>query len=152
MEGDDEDLQLEEIGEVRHNPKWADGGGVVELTEGGEVAAVAAQNTVRGGGGSGGRHWPVADERGRAARARCSAEQGRVGLLTHGPGGTVTGTAVTFQNFKRFENVQIFPNFDRSKFDLPELQKFEIKYSFEDLEKWTTFSIETSSYSEWISS
>jgi hypothetical protein len=69
MEGDDEDLQLEEIGEVRHNPKWADGGGVVELTEGGEVAAVVAQNTVRGGGGSGGRHWPVADERGRAARA-----------------------------------------------------------------------------------
>jgi hypothetical protein len=35
-----------------------------------------------------------------------------------------------FQNFKWFKNVQIFSNFDRSKFDLPELQKFEIKSGF----------------------
>jgi hypothetical protein len=44
-----------------------------------------------------------------------------------------------FQNFKRFKNVQIFPNCDRSKFDIHELQKFEIKYGFEDLEKVNIF-------------
>jgi hypothetical protein len=32
-----------------------------------------------------------------------------------------------------------FPNFDRSENDLPELQNFEIKYSFEDLEKMNNF-------------
>jgi protein involved in ribonucleotide reduction len=33
----------------------------------------------------------------------------------------------------------IFPNFDRSKFGIPALQKFEIKYSFEDIKKMNNF-------------
>jgi hypothetical protein len=33
----------------------------------------------------------------------------------------------------------IFPNFDQSKFDLPELQKIEIKYDFEDHERMNNF-------------
>jgi hypothetical protein len=32
-----------------------------------------------------------------------------------------------------------FSKFDRSKFDLPELQKFEVKYGFEDLKKVNNF-------------
>jgi hypothetical protein len=44
-----------------------------------------------------------------------------------------------FQKFKRFENIKKIPNFDRSKFDAPELQKFEIKYGFEYLEMMNNF-------------
>jgi hypothetical protein len=40
-----------------------------------------------------------------------------------------------FQKFKLFQKHLIFSNFDRFKFDLPELQKFGIKYGFEDLEE-----------------
>jgi hypothetical protein len=40
---------------------------------------------------------------------------------------------------KRFENIQIFPNFDQSKCDLPELQKFEIKYHHEGFEAGNIF-------------
>jgi hypothetical protein len=35
--------------------------------------------------------------------------------------------------------IQSHSNFDRSKNDLPELQKFEIKYDFKDLEKMNNF-------------
>jgi hypothetical protein len=44
-----------------------------------------------------------------------------------------------FPKFKRFKNVYFFPNFDRSKFGIPALQKFEIKYSFEDIKKMNNF-------------
>jgi hypothetical protein len=40
--------------------------------------------------------------------------------------------------------VQIVSSFDRPKKDPIELQKFEIKYGFEDLEKIKKISIETS--------
>jgi hypothetical protein len=44
-----------------------------------------------------------------------------------------------FSKFERLKNVQTFPNFDRSKFNLPMLQKIGIKYSFEDLEEMDNF-------------
>jgi hypothetical protein len=52
-EGGDEVLHLEEeTREVRRDPKGVNGGGTVELTEGGEEAVAATQNTARVGGGS----------------------------------------------------------------------------------------------------
>jgi hypothetical protein len=46
---------------------------------------------------------------------------GRWPALAHGQRARAGGSRRLnrFKNFKRFENVQIFPNFDRSKFDLP---------------------------------
>jgi hypothetical protein len=38
-----------------------------------------------------------------------------------------------FKKLKRSKNIQTFPNFDSSKFDLTKPQKFKIKYGFEDL-------------------
>jgi hypothetical protein len=35
--------------------------------------------------------------------------------------------------------IQIVSNFARQKNDLPELENFEIKYSFEDIEKMNNF-------------
>jgi hypothetical protein len=46
-----------------------------------------------------------------------------------------------------FKNIQNFPNFDQSKFELPKLQKFGKKI----LGATGTFSIEPSLDSEWIS-
>jgi hypothetical protein len=58
--------------------------------------------------------------------------------------GTVRGAWVKngikrFKNSNYSKNVQIFSNFDRSKFDLLELQKFERKYGFEDLKMMNNF-------------
>jgi hypothetical protein len=41
--------------------------------------------------------------------------------------------------FKKFELFQKNSNFDQSKFDLPALQKFGIKYGFEELEEMNNF-------------
>jgi hypothetical protein len=114
-----------------------------------------------GGGGMGAaphdRSWggdPVQHGGGsRPARARpwrqwaggactCGRHQNRGG----GPAkwGPVTVPGGKVKRFKPFpnsnvQNVQIFPNVDRSKNNLPELQKLEIKYGFEILEKMNNF-------------
>jgi hypothetical protein len=48
-------------------------------------------------------------------------------------------TVQTVFKFERFKNIQTFSNFDRSQFDLSELQKFGITYGFEDLERMDNF-------------
>jgi hypothetical protein len=55
------------------------------------------------------------------------------------PGGMGSKRFKPFQKFKWFKNIQKFPDFDRPKFDLLELQKFEIKYGLEDIEKMNNF-------------
>jgi hypothetical protein len=78
---------------------------------------------------------------GEADGAR-SCEIGEVrGRLTGGPHGTVTGAEVNliqpkFQTDLNY--IQIRSNIDRSKIDLPELQKFE-KYGFKDLKRMNNF-------------
>jgi hypothetical protein len=56
-----------------------------------------------------------------------------------GPTATVTGggglNPIRFQIQMDSNQVDIVSNFNRSKNGLPELQKFEIKYVFEDLKK-----------------
>jgi hypothetical protein len=47
--------------------------------------------------------------------------------------------------------IQSHSNFDWSKIDLPELQKFGKHMVVNISKRWTTFSIETSSDLEWIS-
>jgi hypothetical protein len=84
-EGGNEVLQPEEeTGEVRHGLKGADGGGTMELTEGGEEAVAAAQNTVRDGGGSA----TGVDERSRDGEGRLwCASKGEWGRRGKGCGG-----------------------------------------------------------------
>jgi hypothetical protein len=75
------------------------------------------------------------------------------GSLTCGPHATVPSGAVQTSlnpiqisnEFKLFQNP---PKFGRSKNDLPEIKKFEIKYGFEDLKKVNNFLHRTSSYSK----
>jgi hypothetical protein len=50
--------------------------------------------------------------------------------------GFKTGSNQIQTDSNRFQNLL---NFDRSKKNLPELQKFEIKYGFKDLEKTNNF-------------
>jgi hypothetical protein len=49
------------------------------------------------------------------------------------PGGTVK------YGLNRFKNIQFFPNFDGSKFELSIFQKIIIKYGFEDVEEMNNF-------------
>jgi hypothetical protein len=73
-----------------------------------------------------GRHWPVDNRHRCAARTGCGPDQGRrvADLWVRGHSNGRLGLN-RFENFKWFENVEISPKFDPSKFDLPELQKFE---------------------------
>jgi hypothetical protein len=72
------------------------------------------------------------------------AKQGRPESPISGPGAIVTGGTgqkwfTPFQNSNGSKMFNFFPNFDQSKFDLPELQKIKIKYGFEDPEKMNNF-------------
>jgi hypothetical protein len=59
--------------------------------------------------------------------------------LRYSPGGAFKYGLNHFKNSNRFKNIQIFSHFDQSKFGLPGLQKFGIKYGFEDLEEMNNF-------------
>jgi hypothetical protein len=94
------------------------------------------------------RVWVV-----RRTRALSSAKIGDLGADMWALA-TVTGSGglntIRFQIQTDSNQVRIVSNFDQSKNGLPELQKIEMKYGFEDLEKMITFSIETPSNSEGI--
>jgi hypothetical protein len=87
-----------------------------------------------------GRQRPAVDGCGRAA---LNVGTGEVGLPGGAParfrGAWVKNGIKRFKNSNYSKNVQIFSNFDRSKFDLLELQKFERKYGFEDLKMMNNF-------------
>jgi hypothetical protein len=80
------------------------------------------------------------------------------GTLTSGPHGTVPVGRVKWRsidfkiNLNRFKQFQNRSNFDQLKNDHPELEKFEENMVLKGLKRGTTFSIGTSSDSEWISS
>jgi hypothetical protein len=74
------------------------------------------------------------------AGGRCNAEQGRRVADPWAQGHNIGRRSLNhLKIFKRFENVQISPNFDRSNFDIPEVNKFVIKYEFEYLKKMNNF-------------
>jgi hypothetical protein len=79
----------------------------------------------------------------RLLRARLTPNRGEARADQWSPA-TVPDGAIKyglnhFKNSNYFKNIQFFSNFNQSKFDLSELQKFGIKYCFEDLKEMNNF-------------
>jgi hypothetical protein len=116
---------------------------------GGSVeGATRRQGVGEGSGGALGRRcrsaaaWP---RRERACDA-CACGRHRTGERRGLTGGPLLQSQAAlkyglnhFKNSNCFKNIQFFPNFGQSKFDLAELQKFRIKYGFEDLKETNNF-------------
>jgi hypothetical protein len=91
-----------------------------------------------------GRQRPEADGRGRSARScrMASAKQGSQGADVLAPTTVTSGGGLNpnrFQIQMDSNQVQIDSNFDRPKRNHPELQKFEIEYSFKYFERMNNF-------------
>jgi hypothetical protein len=99
-----------------------------------------------------GRSPAMAATGGRRTCMCDSVRQGRWGHRQVGPGHSNGWRSQNSLNRFKIQTVWKCSNFsklDRSKFDFPELRKFQIKYGFEDLEKMNNF-LQTSLDSEQI--
>jgi hypothetical protein len=65
--------------------------------------------------------------------------RGEAGADRWAPATVLGGAGSHGSNRFQIRKVQKHSNFDRSQFDLPELQKFGITYGFEDLERMDNF-------------